>query len=106
MNDQKIIVSSHSFVAGARGDESGCWHQENADERGRGVRCGVYRQGHLSAQLPFTVLEDVNGHIWQLRQRRYGSSWYQPGDSQPHGERDIALPATILRGGQPWSDDE
>jgi hypothetical protein len=59
----------------------------------------------LTAQLPWTVIEDVNATIWQKRQRMYGSSWYQPGDSQPHGHRDIALPATVLRGGQPWTDD-
>jgi hypothetical protein len=59
----------------------------------------------LTALQPHTVIEDVNGTIWEKRQRMYGSSWYQPGDSQPHGQRDIALPATVLRGGQPWSDD-
>lgn len=60
----------------------------------------------LSAQLPRTVIEDVNGDIWQKRQRVYGSSWYQPGDRQPHAERDIALPANVIHGGVPWSDDE
>lgn len=59
----------------------------------------------LNAHLPYAVIEDVNGRIWQKRERRYGSSWYQPGDNQPHGTRDIALPATVLRTGQPWSDD-
>lgn len=59
----------------------------------------------LEKQLPYTVIEDVNGVIWQKRERRYGSSWYQPGDGQPHGARDIALPADVLRNGQPWSDD-
>lgn len=59
----------------------------------------------LNVQLPYAVIEDVNGNIWQKRERRYGSSWYQPGDARPHGASDIALPATVLRGGQPWSDD-
>jgi hypothetical protein len=60
----------------------------------------------LDAQLPQTVIEDVNGDIWLKRQRMYGSSWYQPGDSQPHGSRDIGLPANVLRSGQPWEHDE
>lgn len=60
----------------------------------------------VTGQLPLAVIEDRNGDIWQLRQRVYGSSWYRPGDSQPHGERDIALPATVLRAGQPWDRDE
>lgn len=59
----------------------------------------------LSDQLPGAVIEDVNGDIWQKRQRRYGSSWYQPGDAQPHAERDIALPASVLRHGYRWADD-
>jgi hypothetical protein len=59
----------------------------------------------LSDQLPWTVIEDVNATIWQKRERRYGSSWYQPGDGQPHGQYDIALPAVVLRTGRPWSDD-
>jgi hypothetical protein len=60
----------------------------------------------LEKQLPHTVIEDVNADIWQKRQRVYGSSWYQPGDSQPHGSRDIALPATVLRPGQSWQRDD
>lgn len=60
----------------------------------------------LEHLLPLTVIEDVNGDIWQKRQRVYGSSWYQPGDGQPHGAHDIALPATVLRVGQPWDRDE
>lgn len=60
----------------------------------------------INAALPQTVVEDVNGDIWQKRQRVYGSSWYQPGDRQPHGNGDIALPATVLRAGQPWERDE
>lgn len=62
-------------------------------------------QADLAAQLPWVVVEDVNGSIWQKRERRYGSSWYRPGDGQPHGHYDIALPATVLRGGRPWSND-
>ena len=61
-------------------------------------------RANLDAQLPQTVVEDANGDIWQKRQRVYGSSWYQPGDSQPHGSSDIALPANVIRPGRPWID--
>lgn len=59
----------------------------------------------LEQLLPWTVIEDVNGDIWQKRERRYGSSWYQPGDGQPHGTWDIAQPVTVIRQGREWSDD-
>ncbi|NIH98871.1 hypothetical protein FHU31_005895 [Mycolicibacterium fluoranthenivorans] len=60
----------------------------------------------LSGQLFRAVIEDANGYAWQLRQRVYGASWYRVGDSQPHGNRDIPLPAMLLRPGQRPEPDE
>ena len=42
-----IIIRSHKFVPGARGDDSGCWYQDVPDVDGPGIRCGVYRQYHV-----------------------------------------------------------
>lgn len=60
----------------------------------------------VNAQRPKAVIEDASGDIWQFRQRVYGASWYRPGDRQPHGSRDIALPALLLRTGEPYERDE
>ena len=60
----------------------------------------------LHGQLPQALIEDAEGVVWQLRKRVYGASWYRPGDRQPHGVQDIALPATLIRAGWLDPDDE
>ncbi|MBU8834402.1 hypothetical protein [Mycolicibacterium goodii] len=65
MSSAKIIVRTHEFMPGARGDVDGCWYQDNPDDRGRGERCGIYRQFHAPAEpCPGT---GAIGDISQLR---------------------------------------
>jgi hypothetical protein len=51
----------------------------------------------IDVQLPKAVIKDAAGIVWEKHQRMYGSSWYRPGDRQPHGIRDIVRPATLLQ---------
>lgn len=51
--EQRIIITSHTYVPGSKaddhgcsGDEFGCWHRD-ADENPDG-RCGIYRKFHLT----------------------------------------------------------
>lgn len=43
-----IIVRSHAYVPGAGTVDRGCWHQDEPDDRRRGIRCGIYRPYHLT----------------------------------------------------------
>ena len=69
-----IIIRSHAFVPGERGDSSGGWHRDDPKE----LRCGIYRQLHAADRIKVQAVRAANGRIqgWAINRGNRELDYY------------------------------